>query len=161
MSVSCFAGPTFVRLSPCRRKLLIEATRIEGEYEAEKRNYSEAHEISEVVLEMLSRVESMQTQEARLLLEHELGLIDQWARGLINKTITKTSTDFGMSLEHIDVGHGTQGASSGKRGVRMGQYLGWATYTEPVIRSCSLAVPSWEMEIPVANYKNTLLRKPQ
>ena len=134
--------PIFVRLSPCRRKLL-EARRIEGEYEAAKRNYSKALEISKVVLEMLSRVESMQTQEARLLLEHELGLINQWAYGLINKTITKTLKDCGMSLEHMDVGHSTQGASSGKRGVRVWQYLGWVIYTERVIRSCRLAVPSW------------------
>ena len=111
-------------MSSCRRKLFIEERRIEAEYEAAKRKYIAAPEISKVGLETLSRVESMQTQEARLFLEQELGLINQRACGLINQTIMKISTDCGMSLEDMDVGHGTPGASKGKRGVRVVQYLG-------------------------------------
>ena len=109
--------PSFVRLNSCRRKLLIEARRIEAEYEAAKRNYSEAPGVSKAVLETLSRVESIQTQEARLRLEEELGLINQKACGLINQTITKISKDCGMSLEDMDVSHGTPGAQSSRRGV--------------------------------------------
>ena len=108
---------SFVRLSPCRRKLHIEARRIEAEYEAAKRNHSEAPGVSKAALETLGRVESIQTQEARLRLEEELGLINQRACGLINQTITKTSADRGMSSEDMDVGHGTPGAPSGRRGV--------------------------------------------
>ena len=109
--------PSFVRLSPCRRKLLIEARRIEAEYEAAKRSSSEAPGKSKAVLETLSRVESMQTQEARSRLEEELGLISQRASGLISQTIMKTSTDCGMSLEDMDLGQGTPAAPSGRKGV--------------------------------------------
>ena len=61
----------------------------------------------------------MQAQEVRLLLEQKLGMISQRACGLINQTIMKTLTDSGMSLEDMDVGHGTRGVSSSKRGVSM------------------------------------------
>ncbi len=91
----------------------------------------------------------MQTQEVRLLLEQELGMISQRARGLINQAIMKTFAESGMSLEDMDVGHSTWGASSG---VRVVQYPDWTTDTERVTRSYSLAVPSWEMKISVTNY---------
>ena len=61
----------------------------------------------------------MQAEEVRSLLEKKLGMISQRACELINQTITKTSTDGGMSLEDMDLGHGTRGASSSKRGVSM------------------------------------------
>ena len=69
-------------------------------------------EISQVILDTLGRVESMQTQEVHSLLEQELRMISQKAWGLINQTIMKTLTDSGMSLENMDVGHSTQSASS-------------------------------------------------
>ena len=118
--------PIFVRLSPCRRKLLIETTRIEEEYEAAKRDYIEAPGVSHTILETLSRVESMQTREVRLLLEKELKMISQRACGLINQTVMKTFPDCGMSLEHMDVGDGAQSATSGMRGVSVTQYPGWS-----------------------------------
>ena len=101
----------------------------------------------------------MQAEEVRLLLEKKLGMISQRAHGLINHAITKTLADSGMSLEDMDVGGGTQSASSGKRGVSVLQCHGRATYTERVTISCSLAMSSWEMEISGTNYKNPLLRK--
>ena len=111
--------------------------------------------MTQVVLDTLGRVESMQTQEIRLLLEQELGMINERACGLINQTITKISTDSGMPLEDMDVGHRTRSTS---RGVSVVQYPGWATGTEGATRSCNLAMSSWEMEIPVTNYKDPLLR---
>ena len=113
----------FVRLSPCRLKL-IEARRIETEYDAAKSSYDQAVEISQVVLDTWGRVESMQTEEVRSLLEQKLGMISQKACGLINETIKKISLDCGMSLDDMDAGHGTRSASSGKRGVSVSQYLG-------------------------------------
>jgi hypothetical protein len=80
--------------------------------------------MSQAVLDTWGRVESMQTEEIRLLLEHELGIISQKACGLINQTIKKTSIDCGMSLEDMNVGYGTPGVSSGKRGVSGLQYPG-------------------------------------
>ena len=71
----------FVRLSPYRQKLCIEAKRIEAEYDAAKREHNEAPEITQVVLDTLDRVGSMQTQEVRLLLEKELGMISQRRAG--------------------------------------------------------------------------------
>ena len=59
----------------------------------------------------------MQTQEIRSLLEQELGVFSQYARGLINQVIEKILPDPGMSLQDIDVGHSTPGASSGTREV--------------------------------------------
>jgi len=96
----------------------------------------------------------MQTQENCSLLEQELEMISKKANGLINQTLRKTLPDCGMSLEDMDVGHGTRGAS-----VSMLYYPGWATDTERVDRSCNLAVSSWGMGISVVNYKNSLLRK--
>ena len=90
---------------------------METEYEAAKRSCNEAPKISQAVLGALGRVGSMQAQEVRLLLEKKLGKISQRACGLINQTITKTLTDSGMSLEDMDVGHGTRSASSGRRRV--------------------------------------------
>ena len=84
----------------------------------------------------------MQTQEVRLLLEQELGMISQKACKLINQTIKKTLTDCGLSLEDMDAGHGTRSASSGKRRVSVLQYPDWTTDTERVTLSCSLAVSS-------------------
>ena len=83
--------------------------------------------MTRTVLDSLGRVESMRIQEVRLLLEQELGMISQRACGLINQTITKTLTDSGMSLEDMDVGHGTRSASSGNGGVSVVQYHGRAT----------------------------------
>ena len=143
--------PAFVRLSPCRQKLSIEAKRIEAEYDAAKRRCDEALKTSQAVLETLGRVGSIQAQEVRSLLEKELGMISQRACESINQTITKTSTDGGMSLENMDVGHGTRRSSSGKR-VSVVQYHGWDTYTERVAGSCSLVVSSWEMEISMTNH---------
>ena len=77
-------------------------------------------------METLGRVGSMQAQEVRLLLEKKLGTISQRAYGLINQAITKTLVDSGMSLEDMDVNDGTRSASSGKRGVSVVQYHGWA-----------------------------------
>ena len=105
---------------PGRRELLIEARRIEAEYDAVNRSYNEVLEISQVVLDTLGRVESMQSQEVRLLLEQELGSISQRACGLINQIIMKTLASSGMSLEDIDIGHSTRGASSA---VSVVQYL--------------------------------------
>ena len=59
----------------------------------------------------------MQTQGIPSLLERELGMFSQYACGLINQVIKKTLPDLGMSLQGIDVGHSTPGASSGTRGV--------------------------------------------
>ena len=87
----------------------------------------EAPGISQAVLETLGRVESIQAQEVRSLLEEKLELISQKASGFINQTITKTLADSSMSLKDMDVGQGTRGASSGKRGVSVVQYYGWAT----------------------------------
>ena len=65
-------------------------------------------------------------------------------------------TDSGMLLEDMDVGHSTRVASSG---VSVVQYPGWATDTERVTRTCSLAVSSWKTKISVATYKDPFLRK--
>ena len=129
---------------------------LEAEYEAAKKNYCERRETSKVILETLSRVECMQTQENSLLLERELGMINQKACGLINQTITKTLPDSGMSLEDMDVGHSTRIASSR---VSVMQYPGCAIDTERVTRSCSLAVSSGGTKISVATYKDPFLRK--
>ena len=148
--------PAFVRLSPCRQKLCIEARRIEAEYDAAKSRCDEALKTSQAVLETLGRVGSIQAQEVRSLLEKKLGMISQRACGLINQTITRTLMDSGMSLGDMDVGHG---ASRGNRGVSVVQYHGWATDTEIVARACSLVVSSWEMEISMTNHRNPLLWK--
>ena len=129
---------------------------MEAEYDTAKKNYDEAPKMSQVVLDTLDRVGSMQTEEVRLLLERELGMISQRAFGLIDQTITKTLENSGMSLRDVDIGHSTRSAPSG---VSVVQYPDWATGTERVTRSYSLAVPSWEMEISVTNYKNPLLRE--
>ena len=63
----------------------------------------------------------MQTQEIRLLLERELGVISKKACGLIHKTIKKALEDCGLSLEDMDVGHGETGAAR-DRGVSVLQY---------------------------------------
>ena len=147
-------GLPFVRLSPCRRKL-IEARRIEAEYDAAKGRYDQALEISQAVLETWGRVETMQTQEVRLLLKQGLGRISQKACGLISQTIAKALMDCGVPLQDMAV---TQSAVSGKRGVRVLQYPGWATDTERVVRSCSL-LSNLGVEISVINYKKPLLRK--
>ena len=67
----------------------------------------------------------MQTQEIRLLLEQELGVISQKACGLIHQTIKKAFTRCGLSLEDMDVGHGGSGAAR-DRGVSVLQYPSWA-----------------------------------
>jgi len=105
---------------------MLEARRMQAEYDAAKRSYDQMAEISKVVLDTWGRIESMQTQEIRSLLEQGLGLISQKTCGLINQTIQKTLLDCGMSLEDMDVGNGTRDASSGKRGVSVLQYPGWA-----------------------------------
>ena len=101
----------FVRLSPCRRILLIEGKRIEAEYETAKTTYDRACEISQTILDTWGRVESMQTQEIRLLLAQELGVISQKACGLIHQTIMKALAGCGLSLKNMDVGHGGPGAA--------------------------------------------------
>ena len=97
--------------------LIIEAKRIEAELDAAERRCNEAPKISKGVLETLGRVESMQIQEVRLLLEEKLGMINQEACELINQTITKTLTDGGMSLEGMDVGNGPRSVPASMRGV--------------------------------------------
>jgi hypothetical protein len=110
--------PAFVHLSPCRRELLLRRKfLLETECEATKNSYYQAREVSQAVLNTWDRVESILTQEIRLLLEKELGMISQKVYGLISQTIKKTSQDCGMSLEDMDVGHGTQSPSSGNGGV--------------------------------------------
>lgn len=151
--------PAFVRLSPCRRKLLAEAERIEAEYNAAKKRCDEAPKIAQVVLGTLGRVGSLHAEEARLPLEKQLGTISERACGLINQTITKTLEDNGMSLEDMDVGQGTRTSTIGRKGVSVAQCPCWVTHTELVTRSCSLAVSNLKMEIPVVNYKNPLLHK--
>jgi len=133
---------------------VLERQRIANEYDAVERRCNQAPEISRAVLDTWGRVESMQTQESRLLLDQELEMISKKATRLINQAFRKTLTDRGTSLEDMGVGHGTRGAS-----VSMLYYPGWATDTERVDRSCNLAVSSWGMEISVVNYKNPLLRK--
>ena len=105
--------PAFVRLSPDRQT----AKRIEAEHEPAERRYNEALEITKTVLETLGRVESMQTQEVRLVLEQKSEMIAQKACGLINETITKSLTGSGMSLGDMVVGHGTRTSSSSMTGV--------------------------------------------
>ena len=78
-------------------------------------------------METLGRVGSIQAHEVLSLLQKQLGMISQRACGLINQTITKTLTDSGMSLEDMDVGHGTRSASSGNGGVSVVQYHGRTT----------------------------------
>ena len=73
--------------------------------------------MSETVLETWSRIELMQTQEIRSLLEQELGMISQKAYGSTNQVIEKILPDCGMSLEGMDVSYSTPGASSGAREV--------------------------------------------
>jgi len=99
---------------------------MQAEYDAAKRSYDQMAEKSKVVLDTWGRIESMQTQEIRSLLEQELGVISQKTCGLINQTIQKTLLDCGVSLGDMDVGNGTRDASSGKRGVSVLQYPGWA-----------------------------------
>jgi hypothetical protein len=96
---------------------------MEAEYDAAKRRYDQAPELSQSVLDTWGRVESMQTQEVRLLLEQELGLISQKACGLLNQTTKKAVADCGVSLEDMDVVHGSPGTSRG-RGVSVLQYPG-------------------------------------
>ena len=115
----------FVRLSPCRRILLIEGKRIEAEYETAQKTYNQACEISQTVLDTWGRVESMQTEEIRTLLERELGVISQKACGLIHQTIKKALADCGLTLEDMHVGDGGPGAAR-DRGVSVLQYPIWA-----------------------------------
>lgn len=129
-----------LRLSPCSRRLLLEAKRIETEYDSTKENCDQAREMSQYVLDTLGREESTQTQEISLRLAQEIGMINQKAYELINQTIKKMSTICGMSLEDMDIDHGTPGASRGKREVSVLQYPGWVIDAERVARSCSLAV---------------------
>ena len=70
-------------------------------------------------------VESMQTQEIRLLLERELGVISKKACGLIHQTIKKSLADCVLSLEDMDVGHSEPGAAR-DRGVSVLQHPSWA-----------------------------------
>jgi len=122
--------PAFVRLSPGRQTLLIEAERLDAELDAAERRYNEALEISKAALETLGRVESMQTQEVRLFLEQKSGIISQKACGLINETIIKSLTDSGMSLmslEDMDVVHDTRSVERSIKGVGVVWYPGWVT----------------------------------
>ena len=66
----------------------------------------------------------MQTQEIRSLLEQELGLISQQACGLIDQVIKSILSESGMSLEIMDVGYSTIGASSSTREVSVLQSPG-------------------------------------
>jgi len=104
---------------------MLEARQIKAEYNAAKRSYDQTPEISKAVLDMWGRIESMQPEEIRGLLEQELGVMSQKMCGLINQTIQKTLLDCGMSLEDMDVSNGTQDTSSGKRDVSVLQYPGW------------------------------------
>jgi len=70
--------------------------------------------MSQAILDTWGRVESIQTEEIRLLLEQELGVISQKACGLIHQTIKKTFPDSGMSLEDMDVGHDTRVPREGR-----------------------------------------------
>jgi hypothetical protein len=117
----------FIRLSPCRRTLLVEARRMEAEYNAAKRSYDQALELCQSVLDTWGRVESMQTQEVRSLLEQKLRLISQKACGLTDQTTKKALAHCGMSLEEMGVGHGSPGTLTG-RGVSVSQYPGWARH---------------------------------
>jgi len=127
---------------------MLEASRMQAEYDTAKRSYDQMAEKSKVVLDTWGRIESMQTQEIRSLLEQELGVISQKTCGLINQTIQKTLLDCGMSLEDMDVGNGTRGASSGKRGVSVLQYPGWAqTLSEwPVHAEFGCPVGEWRYQ---------------
>jgi hypothetical protein len=103
------------------------------EYVAAERNYYQAHEEFQSVLDTWDRVEDMQIQDIHLLLEQETGMISQKAYGLINQSIDKTLQDWklgGIQLEDVDLGHAKRGASGGKRGVRMSLYSTWTTYAE-------------------------------
>ena len=84
----------------------------------------------------------MQTQEIRLLLEQELGMISQKACGLINQVIKKILPDRGMPLRSMDAGYSTPSPSSGAREVGVLRSPGLATDTERVTRSCSSVVSS-------------------
>ena len=66
----------------------------------------------------------MQTQEICSLLEQELRVISQKACGSINRVIKNISPECGMSLEGVDVGYSTPGASSSTRKVSVLQSLG-------------------------------------
>ena len=99
--------------------------RIEAEYETAQKSYDRACEISQTVLDTWGRVESMQTQEIRLLLEQEIGVISQKACGLIHQTTKKALVDCGLSLEDMGVGHGGPGPAR-DRGVSVLQYPSWA-----------------------------------
>ena len=137
--------PAFIRLSPCRKQLCIEAERIEAEYNAAKRKCDEAPRTSQTVLATLDRVGSIHADEVREHLEKELGTIPERACELIKQTIAKSLEGNDMSVEDLDVG---RTATIGKKGVSVVQCLGWATNTELVTRSCSLA---WELEISGVN----------
>ena len=67
----------------------------------------------------------MQTQEIRLLLERELGVISKKACGSIHQTIKKALADCGLTLEGMHVGHGEPGAAR-DGGVSMLRYPTWA-----------------------------------
>ena len=99
---------------------------MEAEYDAAKISYDQTSEISKAVLDTWGRIESMQTEEIRFLLEQELGVISQKTCGLINQTVQKTLLDCGMSLEDMAIGNSTRDTSRGKRGVSVLQYPGWA-----------------------------------
>jgi len=133
---------------------MLEASRMQAEYDAAKRSCDQMAEVSKAVLDTWGRIESMQTQEIRFLLEQELGVISQKTCGFINQTIQKTLLDCGMSLEDMDVGNGTRDARSKCVTV---PWLG--PDTERVAQSCRLWVSGWKMEVPMTNYKNALLRK--
>ena len=143
MSVACFGMASLRSTESLADKNSL--LRQSGSKPNKKWRCNEAPGISQAVLETLGRVGSIQAQEVRVLLEKKLGMINQRACGLINQTITKTLTDSRMSLEVMDVGHGTRGASGGEREVSVAQYHCWTTDTEQATRSCSLAVFSWEM----------------
>ena len=130
--------------------------RIKTEYDAAKKICNEAPKILQVVSDTLGRVESLQTQEVRLLLEQKLGMISERARGLINQVVNMALMNRGMSSEGMDVAHSTQVASGG---VSVVQYPDWATDTERVTRTRSLAISNWGTKISVATYKDPFLRK--
>jgi len=57
--------------------VLLKARRVKTEYETAIRSYNRACRISQTVLDTWGRVESMQTEEIRRLLEQELREINR------------------------------------------------------------------------------------
>jgi hypothetical protein len=117
-SVSSFSlCPAFVHLSLRRRKLL-EARRTTDDYRAAKESYDQARENFQSVLDTWGRVEPMQTQECRLLLQRESGMIPYEAEGLIDQAIETTFQNWKLGgIQMEDVGRDPQGPSGSERGV--------------------------------------------